>query len=106
MTTGRVTHASSAALFARSHDPASCECDVSHVDGASDGDIASQLVNGGGIDVVLGGGFDAFVPPEDAMPHREVCKLHNINWQKQNRAYILIRIWTLRNCGPATEPTA
>ena len=70
VTTGRVTDGSTAALYGHSYNPSVMECDSPEAD-----DLASQMINGNPgkfTNVIMGGGYDAFVPAGEGMPNRPV----------------------------------
>ena len=72
VTTGRVTEGSTAALYGHSYNPSTMECDNPQ---AQDQDLASQMINGDPgkfTNVIMGGGYNAFVPAGEGMPNRPV----------------------------------
>ena len=74
VTTGRVTAPSVAALYGHSYSPADTECDASGLP-QDKGDLAYQMINadpGMSTNVIMGGGYNAFVPADAEMPDRPV----------------------------------
>ena len=74
VTTGRVTDGSTAALYGHSYSPANTECDSSNLP-QDMGDLAYQMIKanpGMSTNVIMGGGYNAFVPEDDGMPDRPV----------------------------------
>ena len=74
VTTGRVTAPSVAALYGHSYSPADTECDASDSP-QNKGDLAYQMINadpGKSTNVIMGGGYNAFVPADAEMPDRPV----------------------------------
>ena len=74
VTTGRVTAPSVAALYGHSYSPADTECDASDSP-QNKGDLAYQMINadpGMSTNVIMGGGYNAFVPADAEMPDRPV----------------------------------
>ena len=74
VTTGRVTDGSSAALYGHSYSPATTECDSSSLP-QDKHDLAYQMIKanpGMSTNVIMGGGYNAFVPQDAAMPDRPV----------------------------------
>ena len=74
VTTGRVTDGSTAALYGHSYDPATTECDSSGLP-QDKHDLAYQMIKaepGTSTNVIMGGGYNAFVPADAQMPSRPV----------------------------------
>ena len=71
VTTGRVTDGSTAALYGHSYNPSMMECDSPQ----DMDDLAYQMIMaypGKSTNVIMGGGYDAFVPAGTGMPNRPV----------------------------------
>ena len=77
VTTGRVTDGSTAALYGQSFDPSMMECNsIQDMD-----DLAYQMIManpGKSTNVIMGGGYDAFVPAGAGMPNRPVRGIHAV----------------------------
>ena len=82
VTTGRVTDGSTAALYGQSFNPSMMECNSTQ----DMDDLAYQMIManpGKSTNVIMGGGYDAFVPAGAGMPNRPVrgivslCDLHD-----------------------------
>ena len=74
VTTGRVTDGPTAALYGHSYDPATTECDSSGLP-QDKHDLAYQMIKaepGTSTNVIMGGGYNAFVPADAQMPSRPV----------------------------------
>ena len=75
VTTGRVTDGSTAALYGHSYSPVTTECDSSNL---PQGDLAYQMINsdpGKSTNVIMGGGYNAFVPEDAELPDRPVSDI-------------------------------
>ena len=74
VTMGRVTDGSTAALYGHSYSTATTECDSSGLP-QDKYDLAYQMIKadpGMSTNVIMGGGYNAFVPADAEMPNRPV----------------------------------
>ena len=74
VTTGRVTDGSTAALYGHSYSVDKTECSSSSLPEGKH-DLAYQMIKtdpGMSTNVIMGGGYNAFVPQDAAMPDRPV----------------------------------